>query len=121
MLVDYTGRLFREGKTAISAELAGILARLGTSAEGWQARLEKLRGGHLLGRFFAARRELIQSTHPRPSRYVSLHSVSLQSLPLQGAWRGLPSPSLPSDGRAKFSSGRQDTVRNSGRSFENLV
>jgi len=56
LLVDYTGRLFREGKTAISAELAGILARLGRSAEGWQARLEKLRGGRLLGRFFAASR-----------------------------------------------------------------
>ncbi len=57
LLVDYTGRLFRESKTAISAELAGILARLGTSAEGWQARLKKLRGGRLLGRFFAASRE----------------------------------------------------------------
>ncbi len=51
--VEYTGRLFREGKRAISAGLAGILARLGTSAEGWQARLEKLKGGWLLGRFLA--------------------------------------------------------------------
>ena len=33
LLVDYTGRLFREGKTAISAELSGILDRLGTTAE----------------------------------------------------------------------------------------
>ena len=32
-MVDYTGRLFREGKTAISVELTGILARLGTSVE----------------------------------------------------------------------------------------
>ena len=31
LLVDYTGRLFREGKSAMLAELAGILARLGTS------------------------------------------------------------------------------------------
>ena len=37
--VDYSGRLFREGKTVISAELAGILNRLGTTAESWQARL----------------------------------------------------------------------------------
>ena len=65
MLVDYTGRLFREGKTAISAELAGILARLGTSAEGWQARLEKLRGGRLLGRFFAASRERLREVAAR--------------------------------------------------------
>ena len=33
ILVDYTGRLFREGKAAISAEVAGILERLGSSAE----------------------------------------------------------------------------------------
>jgi len=31
LLVDYTGRLFRDGKTVISAELSGILDRLGSS------------------------------------------------------------------------------------------
>ena len=41
LLVDYTGRLFREGKAAISAELAGIFDRLGSSAESWQARLRE--------------------------------------------------------------------------------
>jgi hypothetical protein len=41
----------------ISAELAGILSRLGTNADGWQTRLEKLKGRRLLGRFFAASRE----------------------------------------------------------------
>ncbi len=65
LLVEYTGRLFREGKTAISAELAGILARLGTSVEGWQARLEKLKGGRLLGRFFAASRERLREVAAR--------------------------------------------------------
>ncbi len=65
LLVDYTGRLFREGKSAISTELAGILARLGTSAEGWQARLEKLKGGRLLGRFFAASRERLREVAAR--------------------------------------------------------
>ncbi len=35
-LVDYTGRLFREGKASISAELAGIFERLGCSAQSWQ-------------------------------------------------------------------------------------
>ena len=53
-LVDYTGRLFRQGKASISAELAGIFERLGCSAQNWQARLEKLRDGRLLGRFFAS-------------------------------------------------------------------
>ena len=45
ILVDYTGRLFRDGKATISAELSGILNRLGCSAESWRARLEKLKGG----------------------------------------------------------------------------
>ena len=56
ILVDYTGRLFREGKAVISAELAGILERIGSSSDRWQARVEKLKTGRLLGRFFAASR-----------------------------------------------------------------
>jgi hypothetical protein len=32
-LVDYTGRLFRQGKASISAELAGIVERLGCNAQ----------------------------------------------------------------------------------------
>ena len=42
LLVDYTGRLFRDGKAAISRELSGIFDRLGSSAESWWGRLEKL-------------------------------------------------------------------------------
>jgi hypothetical protein len=60
MLVDYTGRPFRDGKAAISAEFTGILERLGSSAEHWRARLEKLSRGRLLGRFFAASRERLR-------------------------------------------------------------
>ncbi len=60
LLVDYTGRLFREGKAVISAEVAAILERLGSSAESWQARLRKLVGGRLLGRFFAATRSRLR-------------------------------------------------------------
>jgi hypothetical protein len=60
LLVDFTGRLFRDGKAVISAELTGILERLGSSAEHWQARLEKLKAGRLLGRFFAASRERLR-------------------------------------------------------------
>jgi hypothetical protein len=55
-LVDYTGRLFRQGQASISAELAGIFVRLGCSAQRWQKRLEKLGGDRLLGRFFATTR-----------------------------------------------------------------
>jgi hypothetical protein len=63
LLVDYTGRLFREGKATISHEVAEILQRIGSSAESWQARLEQLkrRGSRLLGRFFAATRDRLQS------------------------------------------------------------
>jgi hypothetical protein len=63
LLVDYTGRLLREGKAGISCEFAEILQRLGSSAETWQARLEQLksRGGRLLGRFFAVTRERLRA------------------------------------------------------------
>ena len=56
LLVDYTARLFREGKATLSREVAEILDRLGSSVDHWQARLEKLRQGTLLGRFFATSR-----------------------------------------------------------------
>jgi hypothetical protein len=65
LLVDYTGRLYRTGKTAISAELAGILDRLGSSAESWRLRMEKLRMGRLFGRFFAASREKLREVAAR--------------------------------------------------------
>src|SRR6202453_5009784 len=44
-LVEYTGRLFRQGKASISTELAGIFERLGLSAQRWQHGMEKVRGG----------------------------------------------------------------------------
>jgi hypothetical protein len=65
ILVDYTGRLFRDGKAIISAELLGILNRLGTTTETWQARLEKLKAGRLPGRFFAASRERLREVATR--------------------------------------------------------
>jgi REP element-mobilizing transposase RayT len=64
-LVDYTGRLFRQGKASISAELAGIFERLGCSAQIWQVRMEKLRTGSLLGRFFATTRAKLREIADR--------------------------------------------------------
>jgi hypothetical protein len=52
--------MFREGKAAIRAELTGILERLGSYAERWWSRLEKLSKGRLLGRFFAASRDRLR-------------------------------------------------------------
>jgi hypothetical protein len=60
LLVDYTGRLFRDGEAAVSREVAGILERLGTTAQTWQARLEKLSKGRFFGRFFAASRQRLR-------------------------------------------------------------
>ncbi|MDR3635980.1 MAG: hypothetical protein P4L84_19415 [Isosphaeraceae bacterium] len=65
LLVDYTGRLFREGKAAISGELSGVFARLGSSAESWQSRLFKLSAGRLLGRFFAVTRQRLRDVAQR--------------------------------------------------------
>ncbi|MGO9914911.1 MAG: hypothetical protein ACLQIB_09395 [Isosphaeraceae bacterium] len=71
LLVDYTGRLFREGKAAISREVAAIFDRLGSSAETWQARLEKLSKSRAFGRFFAAsQRRLREVAEPLGLRRV---------------------------------------------------
>jgi len=55
----------REGKAAISRELAGIFERLGTTAETRQARLERLSKGRLLGRFLAASRQRLRDVAER--------------------------------------------------------
>jgi REP element-mobilizing transposase RayT len=65
LLVDYTGRLFRDGKAAISREVAGIFQRLDSTAENWWAWLEKLSKGRLLGRFFAASRDRLRELATR--------------------------------------------------------
>ena len=65
VLVDYTGRLFRTGKAAIPAEVAGIFDRLGCSALSWTARMERLRTGRLFGRFLAASRERLREAAAR--------------------------------------------------------
>ena len=65
LLVDYSGRLFREGKARISAELASILDRIGSSAECWQRRIEKLGTGRWFGRFFAASGEKLREMASR--------------------------------------------------------
>ena len=41
-LVDWTARLCRTGKARLSQEVAGIMDRLGTSAEHWQAQMTSL-------------------------------------------------------------------------------
>ena len=78
LLVDYTGRLFREGKATISRELAGIFDRLGTTAERWWSRLEKLVRSRLLGRFFASSRARLKE--------VATHLGVVRLANLSGCW-----------------------------------
>jgi hypothetical protein len=65
LLVDYTGRLFRSGKATISRGVVEILGRLGTTAEHWQKRLEKLRSGRWFGRVFGSSRARLRALAER--------------------------------------------------------
>ena len=65
LLVEYTGRVFRAGKASISSELATVFERLGTNAETWGTRLERLRKQHFFGRFFAATRQRLVEVSER--------------------------------------------------------
>ncbi len=79
-LVEYTGRLFRQGKASISEELAGIFERLGLSAQRWQHGMEKLRGDRLVGRFFAASRAKLREI---ADRIGVRHLVNLTGCPIR--------------------------------------
>ncbi len=72
LLLEYTGRLFREGEAVVSAELARTLDRLGTNAANWQARMEKLAEGRLLGHYFAASRARLQEV----AEQLGVHHLS---------------------------------------------
>jgi hypothetical protein len=76
LLVDHSGRLFREGKAMISREVAEIFERIGTTAETWQARLEKLSEGRFLGRFLAASRQRLREVTQRLGRRRAVNLAS---------------------------------------------
>jgi hypothetical protein len=66
LLVDYTSRLCRAGKARVGDEVAGILHRLGTSAEVWEHRLKSLFGKErLLGSYFSVSRERLRELAQR--------------------------------------------------------
>ena len=61
LLVDYTSRLCRQGKARLSREVASILDRLGTSAEVWGQRIQRLWSkSRMLGSYFSADRERLR-------------------------------------------------------------
>ena len=66
LLVDWTSRLVRRGKARVTAEVASILDRLGTSAEVWQAAMERLFSRRrVLGVAFAFQRQRLQEAAAR--------------------------------------------------------
>ena len=79
-LVDYIGRLFRQGKASISAKLAGIFERLNCSAQSWHKRMERLRGDRLLGRFYASARAKLREIG---DRLGVRHLVKLTGCPIR--------------------------------------
>lgn len=80
LLVDWTSRLFRTGKARVSADVAGILDRLGTSAGFWEARLKKLLGkSRLLGSYFATSRERLNAVAKRRGTHHVDNAIPLAS------------------------------------------
>jgi hypothetical protein len=66
LLVDYSSRLCRTGKARLSRQVAGILERLGTSADFWQQRLKKLfASSRLMGSYFGTDRERLRQLAAR--------------------------------------------------------
>ena len=49
----------------LSSELATVFERLGTSAETWRTRLERMRKQHFFGRFLAAARQRLVKVSER--------------------------------------------------------
>jgi hypothetical protein len=60
MLVEYAGRMLRNSKASISAEVADVFAKLGCTPETWGVRMSKLAGSRLLRRFLAATRDKLR-------------------------------------------------------------
>jgi REP element-mobilizing transposase RayT len=82
LLVDYTSRLCRNGKARVSREVAGILERLGTSADFWEQRLKKLfTRSRLLGTYFATDRERLRQLAARRGVH---HLDNLVAVPAGG-------------------------------------
>ncbi|MCY3011209.1 MAG: hypothetical protein NTY42_15490 [Planctomycetota bacterium] len=60
LLVDYTSRVVRKGKAALSSELVSIFERLQSSAEIWSQRIKRFQGKTWVGRFLSASRDRLR-------------------------------------------------------------
>lgn len=79
MLVEYTGRLFRDGKARITANTGDIFQRLQVSSLKWHGEMRRLRGERLTGRFIATSAQKLQAASKQfgLSRIVNLRGASL--------------------------------------------
>lgn len=82
-LVDYTGRLWREGKGRLDEGLQEVFDRLSSTAETWQARMKRLMGSvKLRGNFFGTDQKAFrQQIKPTGKRRANLHVYSVNPLP----------------------------------------
>ena len=74
LLVDYTGRLHRNGKARMHAAVKDIFARLETTSEVWLHRMEQmLTSRDLRGTYFAANRDRVRAvSNQRGKRMANL-------------------------------------------------
>ncbi len=74
LLVDYTGRLFRNGKARMSSAVKEVFDRLGTGAELWSERIKKMLSCRdLRGSYFGSAPEVIrQLSDQRGKRTANL-------------------------------------------------
>ncbi len=78
LVVDQTGRMFREGKASISPQLAGILDRIGADGQRWWDRMRQLRRGRWLGNFLASGRDRLRQAAMQLGRH---HLANLSGCP----------------------------------------
>jgi hypothetical protein len=85
-LVEYTGRLYREGKAQLSEGLQEVFDRLSSTAETWQARMKRFMGSaKLRGSFFSTKTQAFrQQIQPTGKRRANLHLYSVNPVLASG-------------------------------------
>jgi REP element-mobilizing transposase RayT len=85
-LVEYTGRLFREGKARLSDGLQEVFDRLESSADIWQARMKRLMGSvGMRGSFFATDPQTLRTKAQQTGkRRANLQLYSVNPIPASG-------------------------------------
>jgi len=72
LLVDYTGRLYRDGKARMGAAVKEVFERLGSSPEYWSDTVQKMLGSRdLRGNFFASNADSIRKLALRRGKRVA--------------------------------------------------